>query len=136
MDETLKCKSCGNRVPIADLRADKSGSGWICMNCYKNQHPEIYKPQKISKMKTGSLQAVQQPRLHRVKYYCTECGYKFDKEVSNVDLVKSQSQRYQGKCPYCNLYSVRQEKDAETILRDVISESSLRFNRRGDIIDD
>ena len=126
MEETLKCKSCNNRVSISDLKADKSGSGWVCLDCYKSQHPEIYKPQKPLKLKPE--QPIQQ-RLQKVKYYCTECGYKFYKEI-----IKDK--KYTGKCPYCSTYSVRQEKDADTILREAIGESSLRFNRRTDIIDD
>ena len=132
MDETLKCKTCGNRVSMSDLKADKSGSGWICLGCYKNQHPNIYKPEKISKIRTVPLL----PKLQKVKYHCAECGYKFYKEISTADLVKSQNQKYSGKCPYCNLYSVKLEKDAETILKEVINDSSLRFNQRGDILDD
>ena len=125
MEESLKCKSCNNRVPISDLKADKSGSGWICLGCYKGQHPQVYKLQKPSKLKPEPIQ----PKLQKIKYYCTDCGYKFYK-----DLVKDQKSI--GKCPYCNLYTVRKEKDADTILQETIGESSLRFNRRTDIIDD
>ncbi len=135
MDETIKCKTCGNRVSIADLKADKSGSGWICFSCYKNQHPNIYKPEKVSKIKTVPMQPMQL-KLQRIKFHCGECGYKFYKEMSTTDFAKSQNQKYSGKCPYCNLYSVRPEKDADTLLNEVISDSNLKFNRRGDILDD
>jgi len=36
------CKSCQKKVNVGDIRADKSGSGWICVNCYKTQHPKVY----------------------------------------------------------------------------------------------
>ena len=131
--ESLVCKSCNKRVAIGDLKADKSGSGWICPNCYKGQHPEIYKPQKPSPIATvskpRSAEQAQMPKPQKVKYYCTDCGYKFYKEI-----VKGQ--RYTGKCPYCSTYSVREEKDADTILNETIKESVFRFSPRTDILDD
>ena len=125
MEYTVICKSCNNRVSIGDLKADKSGSGWICLDCYKGQHPQVYKQQKPLRLRP---EPVVQPKPQKVKYYCTDCGYKFYKDI-NV------GQKYQSKCPYCNLYTIRPEKDADTILRETIGESSLRFTRT-DIIDD
>jgi len=47
MEIEVTCKSCRNKVPMPDLRADKTGSGWVCVKCYEHQHPDIYnKPQE------------------------------------------------------------------------------------------
>lgn len=135
MIESLVCKSCNKRVTMGDLKADKSGSGWICLNCYKGQHPDIYKSQKLSQIsqiatsKQKQEQAPMQQKPQKVKFYCTDCGYKFYKET-----IKGQ--KYTGKCPYCSTYSIREEKDANTILNDTIKESVFRFNPRTDILDD
>ena len=139
MIESLVCKSCNKRVTMGDLKADKSGSGWICLNCYKGQHPEIYKPQKPSQISPAQTQimaskprqgqAPMQQKPQKVKLYCTDCGYKFYKET-----VKGQ--KYAGKCPYCSTYSIREEKDADTILNETIKENVFRFNPRTDILDD
>ena len=131
MELSLVCKTCNKRVSIGDLKADKSGSGWICLDCYKGQHPLIYKPQKPQKLRSEPIQPIS-TKPQKVRYHCSECGYKFYKE-EGVSLGKNQ--KYPGRCPYCNLYSVRQEKDADTILRETINESGLRFNRNTDIID-
>lgn len=137
MEYSLVCKSCNKRVSIGDLKADKSGSGWICLECYKGQHPQIYKPEKppMSPMKP-KLEQVQPiiAKPQKIKYYCSECGYKFYKEESNINLGKNQ--KYPGKCPYCNLYSVRPEKDADTILRETIDETGFKFNRDRALFDD
>ncbi len=124
MEYSIMCKSCNKRVSIGDLKADKSGSGWVCLNCYKSQHPQIYKPQKPSlKLKPEPPKVKSQ----KIKYYCTDCGYKFYKDSST---------KHTGKCPYCNTYSIRQEKDAETWINETINDSNLRFNKRVDITDD
>ncbi len=140
MEDSLVCKTCKKRVSIGDLKADKSGSGWICLDCYHNQHPEIYKPQKsqqFQQYQKSRLEKAQQPqpvplKPQKIKYYCSECGYKFYKE----ETITGKSGKHPSRCPYCNLYSVRQEKDADTILRETIGETSLRFNRSSDNDDD
>lgn len=144
MEYSVVCKSCNQRVSIGDLKADKSGSGWICMECYKGQHPEIYPTQKPAvpqfKPRLEQTQAQHpaqlsiQPKPMKIKYYCSECGYKFYKEESGIALSKSQ--KYPGKCPYCNLYSVRPEKDADTLLRETIDETGLKFNRSRALFDE
>lgn len=110
MPETLlTCKSCKNKVPLSDLKADKSGSGWVCMACYKHQHPEIYK-----EVRKEQPRKELQTTPHLVKYYCSECGYKFKKEPP-----------FKGKCPYCDLYSIKEEKDADSLLRDSIQDLGI-----------
>ncbi|MBI2508118.1 hypothetical protein HYV89_04140 [Candidatus Woesearchaeota archaeon] len=135
MIESLVCKSCNKRVTIGDLKADKSGSGWVCLNCYKGQHPDVFKPQRpVSVMAQTTQKLRQQPeqaqvqRPQKVKLYCVDCGYKFYKELFK-------GQKYDRKCPYCSTYSVREEKDAETILRETIKEAQFKFNPRTDILD-
>jgi len=115
MSESIVCKACNKRVNIGDLRADRSGSGWICVNCYQDQHPNVYKPEsKEPKSRTEQITK----KLNQIKYYCTNCGYKFYKE-----------EKFSGKCPYCSLYSVREEKDAETWLREVTNEEEEKTER-------
>ncbi len=129
--ETLVCKSCNKRVAIGDLKADKSGIGWICLNCYQGQHPDIFKQQKPSIMPSRpkiEQAPAQMQKPQKVKYYCSDCGYKFYKEMPI-------GRRYTGKCPYCSTYSIREEKDANTILNETIHETSFRFNPK-DILDD
>ena len=106
-DVLINCKSCKNQVAMADLKADKSGSGWICFKCYKHQHPEVYK-EGTEETKSPELKQPSPPET-KVKYQCTECSYKLTKEPG-----------YRGKCPYCNTYSIKQEKDADSFIRDVI----------------
>ena len=116
----LMCKSCQKRVPLSDIRADKSGSGWVCISCYQHQHPEIYKPSSPIKPSLKPLP----PKPLKMKYYCSECGYKFTREAN-----------YKGKCPYCNLYSVKEERDAESLIRDSIRDE-FSISRHGiNIID-
>jgi DNA-directed RNA polymerase subunit RPC12/RpoP len=106
----LICISCKNSVALSDLKADKSGSGWVCLDCYKHQHPEVYKPENVEAVKETKLD--EPPKF--VKFYCSECGYKFKKEPD-----------FHGKCPYCNLYSIKEEKDADTLLRDSIRDLGI-----------
>lgn len=120
MEATLICKSCNNRVPLSDLKADKTGLGWICLKCYQSQHPNIYKQQK-EKLLSRTEQITS--KLQRIKYYCSECSYKFQKEG-----------KYTGKCPYCNLYTIKEDKDAATLLREVTEED--RAKPRIEILED
>ena len=116
----LICKSCQKKINVGDIRADKSGSGWICLVCYKTQHPNVYgNPEK----KEASIK--QPAKLQRSKYYCADCGYKFSKEIN-----------YQGKCPYCNRYSVRVERDAETLIQESVKDEAMGFIKtRSNIFD-
>ena len=120
MESLVTCKNCKSKVPMEDLRADKTGSGWICLSCYENQHPEIYnKPkEKVQPKKPTS------PK--EIKYQCQSCGYKFLKD-----------DKFTGKCPYCDRYgSVKPMQDAESILRDTIRETEGFTRHRIEILDD
>ncbi|MAG45827.1 MAG: hypothetical protein CMH63_03595 [Nanoarchaeota archaeon] len=108
----LMCKSCKNPVALSDLKADKSGSGWVCMDCYKHQHPEVYKLEGAETPKEKTR--IEELPVKLTKYHCSECGYKFKKEPN-----------YKDKCPYCNLYSVKEEKDANTLLKDSIKDLGI-----------
>jgi len=107
------CKSCQKKVNVGDIRADKSGSGWICVNCYKTQHPKVYG--NIDK-KGSTIKTLIKPQ--RMKYYCRDCGYKF----ANV-------MGFKGRCPYCNRYAVREERDAETLIREAVQDEGMGFTK-------
>jgi protein-arginine kinase activator protein McsA len=113
MESSLICKACSNKIALGDIRSDKSGSGWVCIQCYEGQHPDIYKMKSVSEEKNPLARSDQiTSQLKKVKYYCSECGYKFETEGE-----------YSRKCPYCNLYAVKEDKDAETILQETMREN-------------
>jgi len=109
METLLICKSCSNKFPIGDIRSDKSGSGWVCIKCYENQHPEVYRKGESKSLEKTDKLPTEPPKI---RYYCSECGYKFQS-----------SREYSRKCPYCNLYSVKEDKDAESFLQETIREN-------------
>ena len=109
----LMCKSCQKKVQVSDIRADKSGSGWVCVNCYKTQHPKIYGVLNKKEISKALPQKIQ-----RAKYYCGDCGYKFTKEIN-----------YKGRCPYCNKLTVKLERDAESLIKESVQDESMGFNK-------
>jgi len=116
----LICKTCQKKVPLTDIRSDKSGVGWICIVCYENQHPNVYK-----NIKPGEARTPLPKKIQKVRYYCSECGYKFDREID-----------FRGKCPYCNLYAVKEEKDAEALIKDSVIDEGIGSTRpRIEIVD-
>ncbi|MEK6937021.1 MAG: hypothetical protein AABW58_03030 [Nanoarchaeota archaeon] len=111
----ISCSKCKGRVPLNDLRADKTGKGWVCISCYSLQHPDlnirkpttqqqnIYvqkvqtsetfmnKPHTVEKpMVLERKQSIMAEILKKYNYQCNACKYKF-----------SRNQEYNGMCPFC-----------------------------------
>lgn len=106
-DETyLICSRCRKKAPINEVRADKTGRDWICLECYDFQHPEKEtSEQLISGADVSTIQETAKAEfLNRVerreeqlkigeakKYICISCKYKF---IRRPDFI--------GKgCPFC-----------------------------------
>ncbi len=119
MSDEYTCPKCKERISAKDLRADKNGSGWICVTCYNNQHKKpIRTSMPTTKVFTENDTFVQPPtrktiqrqtNLEReIKYYCTSCKYKFSKKFE-----------YIGRCPYCDKPAVRKEVSSNELLREI-----------------
>lgn len=118
-ESLISCSKCKGRVPLNDLRADKTGKGWVCISCYSMQHPSlnIKRPDSQIPKQQGmvvNVQKVQQfinrpqvsekavvienkPRdlimreiLKKYNYQCSACKYRF-----------SRNYEYKGVCPFC-----------------------------------
>ena len=120
--ETVTCQKCSASTHVKDLRADKSGRGWLCINCYNRQHNKVsLRDEPLPKIKT--ITPIKEERVvtndpnllsREIKkigsYKCTACGYKF--ETSQGALNKQ--------CPYCSRYgNIEKVKTAEEILQSV-----------------
>ncbi len=88
MNEIITCDSCGKKVTPSQLRADKTGKSWICLDCYKKQHNIVSKPREP--MYEGVELKRKEPG-EKKKYICQACNYKFESAIFKEGKI----------CPYC-----------------------------------
>src|SRR3989344_8867727 len=104
----IACAKCKGRDPLNDLRADKTGKGWVCISCYSLQHPNlnirrpameqqasvqvqgIQKVQAIQNSEKQIKDPIMREILKKYNYQCSACKYKF-----------SRNYEYKGMCPFC-----------------------------------
>ncbi len=118
----IACSKCKGRVPLNDLRADKTGRGWVCISCYFLQHPSlnIRKPTMLQQVQSNvqvqSMQKVQPAQntnrqikdpimkeiLKKYNYQCLACKYKF-----------SRNYEYMGMCPFCGKSNTLEDLNAD-----------------------
>ena len=84
-DSTIFCSQCKAKVSVRSVKANKTGTDWICMDCYNKEHKLKAEPQKPAWIK----EEPKEDKKER-KYYCTKCTYAFTK-----------TGLFYGKCPYC-----------------------------------
>ncbi len=119
-DSLISCSKCKGRVPLNDLRADKTGKGWVCISCYSIQHPSLNikkptvsqqqntqtnvqrtqavqsfmnKPQTVEKpmiLDNRQKPSIMSEILKKYNYQCVGCKYRF-----------SRNYEYKGMCPFC-----------------------------------
>ena len=121
------CKTCNNKVPIGELKADDTGR-WICFNCFQSRSTELISKGKnlktsesAKKMSSIQTQRMQQPvkmqSRNESKFFCKICGYRF---VRKGTLGK----RTPEVCPYCSRKGV---VVSDYTAQDIITESSKLF---------
>ncbi len=84
---TIVCSQCKTKVPTNSVKANRTGTDWICLECYNKEHKaklEVQKPKWI-----GIKEEQLEDKKER-NYYCTKCTYAFTKNGL-----------FYGKCPYC-----------------------------------
>ena len=118
-ESLISCSKCKGRVPLNDLRADRTGQGWVCISCYSLQHPSlnIKKPMRQQNFQVANVEKIQSAQtfmnkpqtvekpmvlenkpklsimneiLKKYNYQCNACKYKF-----------SRNYEYRGMCPFC-----------------------------------
>ena len=119
------CKTCNNKVPIGELKADDTGR-WICWNCYQGRSTELPKGKNLKAPESGKMmlenkaQKIKQPVKMQArsesKFFCKICGYKF--------VRKGMSVRTPEVCPYCSRKNV---VVADYTAQDIITESDKLF---------
>ena len=117
------CKSCNNKVPVGELKADDSGR-WICYSCHQKNTGELF-PKKVLKDKEISKSILSREKTpvntkmqgrNESKFFCKICGYRFVRKGFNV--------RTPDICPYCSKKGV---VVADYTAQDIITESSNLF---------
>lgn len=122
--ETVTCPKCSASTHVKDLRADKTGRGWLCINCYNRQHnkstlrdeplPKLRATTQIKENRplTNATELINREIRKIASYKCAACSYKF--ETAQTALNKQ--------CPYCGRYgNIEKVKSAEEILQSVSS---------------
>ncbi len=119
--DTITCPKCSTSTQIKDLRADKTGRGWVCINCYNRQHSKNTKDEPLPKPRSFFFKASEKPKeptenlINReikkiTSYKCTGCNYKFETAQKALDK----------QCPYCGRYGcIEKIKTAAEILQAV-----------------
>ena len=115
MEPLVTCTKCSTNVPVKDLRADKTGRGWVCIACYNRQHNKIshqdilQKPQTVKKQEPPEVPQNKEPRKIS-SYKCVGCKYKFESSVNALDK----------QCPYCSrLGTIEKVQSASEILNSI-----------------
>ncbi len=83
---TIICSQCKAKVPVNTVKANKTGTDWICIECYNKEHKIKEEPQKS---KWQIKEDIKEDKKER-NYYCTKCTYSFTRKGI-----------FYGKCPYC-----------------------------------
>lgn len=103
----IACSKCKGRVPLNDLRADKTGKGWVCVSCYSMQHPSLNTNKNVQQQniqnntieiqrkqpQTSAIvkeKSIMSEILKKFNYQCGVCKYKFSRNFE-----------YKGVCPFC-----------------------------------
>ncbi|MEK6861181.1 MAG: hypothetical protein AABY07_04360 [Nanoarchaeota archaeon] len=124
MEGTITCPKCNSKISVKELRADKSGTQWICVGCYSRQH--LKEPKKESRVteklkewhseRTAKPAVTEQPvsKESKIKklssFKCTSCNYKFESSVFTLDKM----------CPFCSRKgNIERVKTASEILREI-----------------
>ena len=91
-NDLISCKSCKKQVSVSQLKADKTGRGFVCLDCYNKQHSKVEKPSKVEEMYEGiETREIKRPNYTKRGYRCYACNYKFE----------SFSFKEGKMCPYC-----------------------------------
>ena len=123
MQDIVTCPKCNTKISVKELRADKTGLQWICLNCYSRQHSkepkkesivterlkERYTTEKLNK--PVKKEPVFESQIKKLgSYKCTACNYKFESTTYKIDKV----------CPFCSRKgTVEKVKTASEILREI-----------------
>ena len=97
MDQKIGCQDCKREVPFKDLRANKTGKGWICLECYAKQHhkktPETSMSERLERLKDPPLKPkiADAPPKGKMQLKCFSCAYKFEAPVGAMSKM----------CPFC-----------------------------------
>ena len=102
------------KVAVAELRADRGGSGYVCFNCYQKQHNIQQKIQEETRIPV-TRKEIQDPDFINHSYFCNGCGHRFR---SNMKFDESKM------CPNCGEKGyIQKEKTAQRLLK----ESDLKW---------
>lgn len=96
------------KVPVAELRADKIGDGYVCFNCHKKQNNIIQ--QAVKQREPVTRKEMEDPDFITNSYWCNACGHRFR---SNIKFDENKM------CPNCGDKGyIQKEKTANRILRE------------------
>ena len=125
MEDTITCPKCNTKVSVKELRADKTGLQWICVDCYSKQHSkepkkesivterlrEKYIQEKSTKQFVREPVYSNEPQIKKLaSYKCTACNYKFESTTYKLNKM----------CPFCSRKdTVEKVKTASEILKEI-----------------
>ena len=119
--EFITCPNCKEKAYRKDLRADKTGSFWICANCYNKQHSKTTKQENVIKERLMALKESEKPvirtnfedldSVNKIRSYkCNACNYKFESATFKLDKM----------CPFCGRAGrVERVKSTSQIIKEV-----------------
>lgn len=91
---TIICSQCKAKVPVKSVKANKTGTDWICLDCYGKEHKDSQgsvKSKWVNDFEMEKKTVVNKEDEKKEKsYYCSKCIYSFTRKGI-----------YAGKCPYC-----------------------------------
>src|SRR3990167_490070 len=96
----IACSKCKGKVPLNDLRADKTGKGWVCISCYFLQHPNL----NIKKQTMQQQVSVQVRNVQKIQS-ATQNSEKQMKDPIMREILKRYNRRF--KCGFRDLESIK-----------------------------
>ena len=105
---TIFCSQCKAKVPVNSVKANRTGTDWICMDCYSKEHKHVSKGE-IKPRWMGEQEEIKDDKKER-NYYCSKCTYNFTRKGI-----------FHGKCPYCGRENtVKMENKGEDWISDFL----------------
>jgi DNA-directed RNA polymerase subunit RPC12/RpoP len=122
----VACRSCGNKVPVSDMRLAQNGKDMLCRPCVEKQNLRSgamgskaafstkkpmapITPSKPAPVAKPAPKAENKKLTDMVNYHCLKCRYKFARKA---DFPIN-------KCPYCSSEKIEttDKYSAETLVK-------------------
>lgn len=112
MNPMVKCRICGNKMPVTGMVLDETTNGLLCRKCKSRGQTAAPIP------KTRPVEKVEMPKGTK-SFQCQNCSYKFKRVPKSSAVLR---------CPYCASDNVKEtQNSAQKLIDEMADFEEQRF---------